>query len=71
MSKITGAPTIDGRRDPNTSIGLWVETTNSTSGTVRIDSVTQTYAFSQPITILQSPTTGASQSGTYVWSQPR
>lgn len=65
----SGVSTIDGGRDPNTSIGLWVETANSTSGTARVNSVTQTYVFSQPITIIPSPTSG-SQGGSYTWSQP-
>lgn len=67
--KAGSTPDGDGLLSPSSSIGYWLETSNSTSGVARIDSVTTTYTFSNPIVIDNCPTGGYNTTGTWTWTQ--
>ncbi|MDY6055354.1 hypothetical protein [Micrococcus sp.] len=54
-------------RDPNASTGYWLETSNSTSGVARVDSITATYTFSNPIVIDPCPNGTYNQDTTATW----
>lgn len=62
-------PIGDGLRSTSSSIGYWLETSNTTSGTARIDAVTTVYTFNNPIIIDQCPTGGYNTTGTWRWTQ--
>lgn len=54
-------------RNPNSSVGYWLETTNSASGVARIDSVTTMYTFSNPIVLDSCPNGTYNQDPTATW----
>ena len=57
--------------NPNSSIGMWIETTNATSGTAQICNVTRTYTFSAPIAIDSCPngTYNNDPGATWKWTE--
>ena len=71
----SGGPTSGGVLDgdcllnPNSSIGYWIETANTTSGTAQITSITTTFTFSSPIQILSCPNGKANVGGTWTWTE--
>ncbi|MGV3016260.1 hypothetical protein [Rothia sp. 88186D007BW] len=59
-------------RDPDTSVGWWVESDPTTPGSVVIDTFTVTHTFSRPVTFTDAPLEGggASTAGTTKWTNP-
>ena len=55
--------------NPNSSIGMWIETTNTTSGSAQICNVTRTYKFSSPIAIDNCPNGKYNTGGAWTWTQ--
>ena len=66
----TGVSNSDCKQDPNTSDGIWLESTNGAAGTAIINSVTVTYTFSAPVIFDgKTYTSGtANSSGTSRWN---
>lgn len=59
----------DGKRDPSTSIGTWLE--SSASGTYMLNNIVRIWTFNHDIKIVDSPSGAAySTTGTSTWSSP-
>ena len=72
----TGSPrntsnvaSADGKLSTTSSVGVWIETANTVSGTAVVNSVTQTFVFSQPIRIVDLASSGARTTGRWRWSK--
>lgn len=65
----SGVANGDCLRNPNSSIGAWLETASTTSGSAQICNFTTTYTFSQPITIDSCPNGKYNTGGTTTWTE--